>query len=133
MSVCEYQVVLRSHIFPLSFIAQDHTLDLATADKFNVIFCFFVCSMFGLSTGSLFIFHVYLSLFNRTTLGMYRVNTSVLGMTQIYFATVCSENMQWPRTVEGSERRLYFVGFKANLKQVFGKNCLLALLPVASM
>lgn len=42
------------------------------------------------------------------------------------------ENMQWPRTAEGSERRLFFLGFKANLRQVFGRNCLLALLPVAS-
>lgn len=59
----------------LSFIPQSRTLDLATADKFNVIFCYFVCTLFGLSTSSLLVFHVYLSLFNRTTIGMMHVCT----------------------------------------------------------
>ena len=37
--------------------------------KFNVIFCYFVSSLFGLSTSVLLAFHIYLSFFNRTTLG----------------------------------------------------------------
>lgn len=39
--------------------------------------------MFGLSTGSLFIFHVYLSLFNRTTLGTDTISYCSLANIQI--------------------------------------------------
>ncbi|XP_064405258.1 palmitoyltransferase ZDHHC20-like isoform X2 [Halichondria panicea] len=81
-----------------------------SSDKFNVIFCMIVCSLFGLSSLSLLVFHTYLSLFNKTTL----------------------ENMQPPRVAQGVDRRLYFLGFKENLREVFGSNFLLAMLPVAT-
>lgn len=119
--------------FPTLHFLQNRTLDLATADKFNVIFCYLVCTLFGLSTGSLFIFHIYLSLFNRTTLGRTRISSTKIVKLLMLSLHFNAENMQWPRTVEGTERRLYFLGFKANLRQVFGRNCFLALLPVASM
>ncbi len=40
--------------------------------------------------------------------------------------------MQTPRVAQGVDRRLYFLGFKENLREVFGSNYLLALLPVAT-
>ena len=59
----------------------------------------------------------------------YHLNGRLCKCWSWYFSI---ENMQWPRTSEGPARRLYFLGFIANLKQVFGNSCLLALLPVAS-
>ncbi len=40
--------------------------------------------------------------------------------------------MQPPRVAQGVDRRLYFLGFKENLREVFGSNFLLAMLPVAT-
>ena len=45
--------------------------DINSADKFQVIFLYFVCVMFGLSISILFFFHMYLLLFNKTTLGVF--------------------------------------------------------------
>ena len=45
---------------------------------------------------------------------------------------ILTENMQTPRVAQGVDRRLYFLGFKENLREVFGSNYLLALLPVAT-
>ena len=45
--------------------------ELKSAYKFQVIIWYFVCSMFGLSAAVLFCFHVYLTLYNKTTLGKF--------------------------------------------------------------
>lgn len=51
-------------------ILQGTDNELRSSDKFQVIIWYFVCCMFGLSTAVLFCFHVYLFLYNKTTLGM---------------------------------------------------------------
>lgn len=43
--------------------------EVESSDKYQVIIWYFMCCMFGLSTSVLFCFHVYLILFNKTTLG----------------------------------------------------------------
>ncbi len=37
-----------------------------------------------------------------------------------------------PRVAQGHDKRLYFLGFKENLQEVFGPNHLMAFLPVAN-
>jgi hypothetical protein len=90
--------------------AWNDILHSTPAYKFQVIFCYFISAMFGFTTSFLLCFHVYLVCWNRTTL----------------------ENMQYP-VYEGSPyRRLYHLGVKRNLQQVFGKTLLRALLPVST-
>lgn len=83
---------------------------IKSARKFQVIIWYFICCMFGLSTSVLLCFHIYLTLFNKSTL----------------------ENMQPPRVSGSSSNAPYFVSFRRNVQQVFGKNCLLAFVPVFS-
>ena len=42
------------------------------------------------------------------------------------------ENMGHPITADGVDRKLFYLGVKKNLQQVFGRDCLWALLPVCS-
>ncbi len=57
---------------------QHGTVKDHSSDKFNVIFCMIVCSLFGLSSLSLLVFHTYLSLFNKTTLGKCYYNHALI-------------------------------------------------------
>jgi palmitoyltransferase len=69
---------------------------------------FFLVACFGIATSVLLFFHVYLVCSNKTTI----------------------ENMEPVHLVDGKDRRLYNLGVRENLRQVFGSNLLLAFLPV---
>ncbi len=45
---------------------------------------------------------------------------------------IISENMQPPSVIGRKSHRPYFISFKRNLQQVFGKQFIFAVLPVAS-
>ena len=159
---------------------QQNVLHDSPADKFQVIFCYFISGMFGFSTSVLLGFHIYLVCWNRTTLGQSVPFTlcplhPLSPSPSVPFTLCClhaciastvsrhlcalwkvipdydiltkkhltlspppppppsplpPENMQYP-VYEGSpHRRLYHLGVRRNLQQVFGKNCFRALLPV---
>jgi palmitoyltransferase len=83
--------------------------DAATvANKFNVTFCVIIVGIFCLSTSTLFFYHTYLIVVNKTTI----------------------ESMAPPYTHRGPVSGLYNLGVRNNIKSVFGSNILLALLPV---
>jgi len=90
-----------------------------------------IAVLFGLSTSTLLIFHIYLSVLNRTTLGKPSSYPHLIHSIKL-FMCLPIENMLPPITTAGSERRLYYLGVKENLKEVFGPNFLSALLPVAT-
>jgi len=77
---------------------------------FNILFLFFVSSMFSISLGSLLGYHIYLVLNNRTTLEAFRA----------------------PVFRRGPDKDGFNLGKRGNLSQVFGEECWSLLLPVYS-
>lgn len=136
----EYRVNADVDSVMLTSSLQNDTLHHDTADKFNVIFCFFVSAMFGFSTSVLFFFHLYLIAVNKTTIGTpfgvlllehnHRRNGVCTNMSPAAFHS--PENMQSPFVAGVPVRKAYYIGWKRNIQQVFGRSCLLAFLPVAT-
>jgi len=81
---------------------------LPTLGKFNILFLFFVSIMFSISLFSLFSYHIYLVLRNLTTL----------------------ENFRSPLFAYGPNKNAFNLGRLNNLKEVFGDNEMLWLIPV---
>ncbi|KAF7234046.1 hypothetical protein EG68_07201 [Paragonimus skrjabini miyazakii] len=80
-----------------------------SVDRFQVLFLFIVAAMFGLCQLALGGYHCYLVGRNQTTL----------------------ETFSTPKFRDGSsDPRAFDIGRKANLQEVFGRNCCLAILPV---
>ena len=50
-------------------MAQKGTVEINPTERVMVIFCYFLCLLFGFSTSTLFGYHMYLVLTNKTTLG----------------------------------------------------------------
>uniref|UniRef100_A0A0A1XEQ8 Palmitoyltransferase n=1 Tax=Zeugodacus cucurbitae TaxID=28588 RepID=A0A0A1XEQ8_ZEUCU len=77
--------------------------------RFHIVFLFFVSIMFAISLVSLFGYHVYLTLMNRTTLEAFRAPIFRIG---------------------GPDKNGYNLGKYANFQEVFGDNWKLWFLPV---
>ncbi|XP_017466716.1 PREDICTED: palmitoyltransferase ZDHHC15 isoform X2 [Rhagoletis zephyria] len=77
--------------------------------RFHILFLFFVSLMFAISLVSLFGYHVYLTLMNRTTLEAFRAPIFRIG---------------------GPDKNGYNLGKYANFQEVFGDNWKLWFLPV---
>ncbi|XP_011209770.2 palmitoyltransferase ZDHHC20-B isoform X2 [Bactrocera dorsalis] len=77
--------------------------------RFNIVFLFFVSIMFAISLVSLFGYHVYLTLMNRTTLEAFRAPIFRIG---------------------GPDKNGFNLGKYANFQEVFGDNWKLWFLPV---
>ncbi|XP_014085561.1 palmitoyltransferase ZDHHC20-B isoform X1 [Bactrocera oleae] len=77
--------------------------------RFHIVFLFFVSIMFAISLVSLFGYHVYLTLMNRTTLEAFRAPIFRVG---------------------GPDKNGYNLGKYANFQEVFGDNWKLWFLPV---
>ncbi|KAJ2954740.1 hypothetical protein O0L34_g3043 [Tuta absoluta] len=84
--------------------------NVATLGRYHIVFAFFVSLMFGISLGSLFGYHCYLVLNNRTTLEAFRA----------------------PMFRNGSDKNGFSIGFFKNFKEVFGNRPGLWLVPVFS-
>jgi len=84
--------------------------DLRTAPptRYNFLFVFFVAIMFGFSQMILLFYHLYLVGANRTTLEGFRAPTF---------------------RGSGADKLGFNIGCRQNFKEVFGDNCLLALIP----
>lgn len=76
--------------------------------KFHILFLFFVSVMFCISVSSLFWYHVYLVLSNRSTLEQFRAP---------YFAT-------------GADEKGWSLGKRNNFQEVFGDRVLLWFFPI---
>ncbi|XP_053965424.1 palmitoyltransferase ZDHHC20-B isoform X2 [Anastrepha ludens] len=79
--------------------------------RFHILFLFFVSLMFAISLVSLFGYHIYLTLMNRTTLEAFRAPIFRIG---------------------GPDKNGYNLGKYANFQEVFGDNWRLWFLPVYS-
>ncbi|KAA0188096.1 Palmitoyltransferase [Fasciolopsis buskii] len=80
-----------------------------SANRFQVMFLFIVAAMFGICQTGLGGYHVYLAARNQTTLETYAI----------------------PKFRNGSsDARAFDMGRRANLQEMFGTNCCLAILPV---
>ncbi|XP_053615819.1 palmitoyltransferase ZDHHC2 isoform X2 [Plodia interpunctella] len=80
----------------------------ANAGRYHIVFAFFVSLMFAISLGSLFGYHCYLVLHNRTTLEAFRA----------------------PMFRGGADKNGFSIGAYNNFKEVFGNSPNLWLLPV---
>ncbi|XP_043463016.1 palmitoyltransferase ZDHHC20-B-like isoform X3 [Leptopilina heterotoma] len=82
--------------------------DLHETVKFHVLFLFFIAIMFAVSLNSLFFYHCYLILRNRSTLEAYRP----------------------PMFRSGQDKNAYSLGKYNNFQEVFGDNTRLWFLPI---
>ncbi|CAH1103174.1 unnamed protein product [Psylliodes chrysocephalus] len=85
--------------------------DLPGMGRFHILFLFFVSIMFGISLLSLFCYHCYLVIENRTTLEAFRPPN---------FRDV------------GTDKYGFHIGKFNNFKEVFGENCKTWFLPVST-
>ncbi|KAI5644892.1 DHHC palmitoyltransferase domain-containing protein [Phthorimaea operculella] len=84
--------------------------NVASVGRYHIVFAFFVSLMFGISLGSLFGYHCYLVVNNRTTLEAFRA----------------------PMFRNGSDKNGFSIGCFNNFKEVFGNRPGLWLVPVFS-
>lgn len=85
--------------------------DLGTSySKLHILFLFFVSIMFAVSLASLFFYHLYLTMKNRSTLEAFRT----------------------PIFRYGPDKKAYDLGKSQNFKQIFGEKALLWFLPVST-
>lgn len=111
--------------------------------RFHLLFLFFVSVMFAISLVSLFGYHIYLVLLNRTTLGtnftyipnryLIKHNPSVFPLTLLVIFITISEAFRAPIfRFGGPDTNGYNLGKLANFKEVFGDNWHYWFIPVYS-
>jgi len=76
--------------------------------KLHILFLFFVSIMFAVSLASLFFYHIYLTLKNRSTL----------------------ESFRTPIFRYGPDKKAYDLGKKRNWTEIFGDSMLMAFIPL---
>lgn len=102
--------------------------------RFNTLFLFFLVICFAMAVSGLLLYHVYLVCKNKTTIGGQgrwagQVG-GVGGLCKHLLTPPPLENMEPPHFPDGPDNKMYDLGCRSNLRQVFGSNVLLALLPM---
>ena len=106
----------------------DRGFDLSWV-RFNTVFLFFMCLIFASGVAFLLFFHVYLVIVNKTTLG----NQHRLCIMVCYQWYVLIESGRRPDFVfRRNCGDAYHLGWRRNLRQIFGTNLFIAFLPLAS-
>jgi len=96
-------------------------LDNRGAGKFHILFLFFVSIMFCISVSSLFWYHIYLVLNNRSTLEQFRAP---------YFNDLSGVRSNGASVGPRADEQGWSLGKMNNFQEVFGYNKLLWLLPI---
>ncbi|KAF9416390.1 hypothetical protein HW555_006237 [Spodoptera exigua] len=106
----------------------------ASAGRYHIVFAFFVALMFAISLGSLFGYHCYLVINNRTTLDMlvtYRRLGSPTGqLINSMLKNLVYEAFRAPMFRGGADKNGFSIGAFNNFKEVFGNSPNLWLVPV---
>lgn len=103
-----FSMCLWSAATSFNYFLQFWSNQLPTIGKFNILFLFFVSLMFCISLFSLFSYHIYLVLMNRSTL----------------------ESFSPPVFINGPNKNAYNLGKFRNFKQVFGNEPLYWFFPI---
>lgn len=103
-----FSLCLFSAITSFQFFLRFWRNDLHNMGKLHVLFLFFVSIMFAISLVSLFGYHVFLTIKNRSTL----------------------ESFRPPVFRYGPDKRAYDLGRKRNWQQIFGDNNVMWFIPV---
>ncbi|XP_062525410.1 palmitoyltransferase ZDHHC2 isoform X9 [Bombyx mori] len=105
-----------------------------SSGRYHIIFAFFVSLMFAISLGSLFGYHCYLVVNNRTTLDMLinnrRLNTHGGSFIRIMLKNLVHEAFRAPMFRGGADKNGFSIGAFKNFKEVFGNSPNLWLVPV---
>ena len=100
-----------SALVSLPYFIEFWRMDLSSSyGKLHIIFLFFVSVMFAVSLASLFFYHLYLTMKNKSTLEAFRT----------------------PIFRYGPDKKAYDLGKSQNFKQIFGDDPILWLLPVST-
>lgn len=106
--------------------------ELRGIGRFNIVFLFFAAIMFAVSLLSLFCYHCYLVLHNRTTLGKYftLIASFALNILILINIIVSSEAFRAPLFAGGADKDGFSIGAFNNFQEVFGENHKTWFLPI---
>lgn len=106
-----FGLCLYSAIVAFPFFLKFWKNDLANSfGKLHILFLFFVSIMFAVSLASLFFYHIFLTLKNRSTL----------------------ESFRTPIFRYGPDKKAYDLGKKNNWKEIFGHSLAVMFLPIST-
>merc|ERR1719348_1476574 len=111
LSYCVFIAATTARYFLHIWLLEKEADEELGSAKYHILFVFFVSILFSLSVSSLFWYHIWLLLHNRSTLEQFRAPT---------FESKVSDPDGWS------------LGRLGNVREVFGENPLLWLLPVST-
>lgn len=106
--------------------------------RFHLLFLFFVALMFAVSLNSLFFYHCYLVVHNRSTLGNFpnifvsMMYSAVVDWNMWLIDNMFTEAFRTPMFRTGKDKDGFSLGKYNNFQEVFGDNARLWFLPVFS-
>lgn len=107
--------------------------------RFHLLFLFFAALMFAVSLNSLFFYHCYLVLHNRSTLGKKKEYIYTYALKVMYYTKEIVVNfyLHWlveafrpPMFLAGKDKDGFSLGKYNNFQEVFGDNARLWFLPI---
>ncbi|CAF3482421.1 unnamed protein product [Rotaria sp. Silwood1] len=110
---CIYVAATSLQYFILSWqsmtnLDKHETSPISRSGKYHILFLFFIAIVFAISVSSLYFYHIFLIVKNRTTVESHRA----------------------PIFANGPQKDGFDLGWKENIQEIFGSNLLEALIPI---